>query len=466
MKNLQQELLQNLRKYAIELEDKINLIEESIAEYTQEIEEANQDPELYLSNPLNAFRLIRHMHQDWVSWQVYMEKPVAPEAVENLEGLLPQLPPKKVYKKAAKDVHDLIQFYDYKPSDLVAKNERNSSLHLSPLDCYSLGLERFEEKDYLGAAKWLSVAADNYTLSEYSDLYGLVGAPRWQVYRDQARVLLKLNRPSFIEAYKTASDLCPFNVHLMDEIGLWELTSLRDPMDPIQDPLPNPTLLENHCRQHVLPDPNLVCEINNWASDFLKLAPLRYELLVEPFTVLYLNSVYESELRHVEKAYEQCPLSDQFQLAKGVTGCSISHGYSPTMRRIKDRVLEMSDTTKTWHRSFVVEYDSLKPLDIAHVFRNATKLPELNLLERMNVVATAIIFVSGFQRQSFGYKLIISRLKFQLRDVPEGGAITMPNHKVFVQPKRGNVLVTVEGMQLETNFCPNVMGSGLGGLWE
>lgn len=65
------------------------------------------------------------MHQDWASWQVYMEKPVAPEAVENLELLLPQLPEKRAYKQAAQDVHDLAQFYDYKPSDLVAENERN-----------------------------------------------------------------------------------------------------------------------------------------------------------------------------------------------------------------------------------------------------------------------------------------------------------------------------------------------------
>ncbi|XP_020811539.1 prolyl 4-hydroxylase subunit alpha-1 isoform X2 [Drosophila serrata] len=377
MKNIQQELLQNLRKYAIKLEDKINLIEESIAEYTEEIKEANQDPELYISNPLNSFRLIRQMHQDWVSWQVYMEKPVAPEAVENLERLLSQLPPKKVYKRVAKDVHDLAQFYDYKPSDLVAKNERKSYLHLSPLDCYSLGLERYEEKDYLGAVKWLSVAADNYTMSEYSDLYAQLGAPHWQVYRDQARVLLKLNRPSFIEAYVQASNHSPFNVHLMDEVGLWELTSLRDPMDPIPDPLPNSTLLENQCRGHVVPKPNLFCDINNSGSDFLKLAPLGYEMLVKPFTVLYPNSVYESELQHVEKAYEQCPLSNQLQLAKGVIGCSISHGYSPTMRRIKNRVLDMTGLSKTWHRSFVLEYDSLKPLDIAQVFRNATE-PNVN----------------------------------------------------------------------------------------
>ncbi|KAH8232589.1 hypothetical protein KR032_009965 [Drosophila birchii] len=442
MKDLQEELLRNLRKYAVKLQNKINLIEESLAEYNEEIEEANQDAELYLSNPLNAFRLIRHMHQDWVSWQVYMEKPVAPEAVENLERLLPQLPQEKVYKQAAKDVHDLTQFYAYKPSDLVAKNERNSSLHLSPLDCYHLGLERYQEEDYLGAAKWLSVAADNYTLSEYSDIYGLLGAPRWQVYRDQARVLLKLNRPSFLETYEKASNHSPFNVHLMDEVGLWELTSLRDPMDPIPDPVPNPTKLESHCRGHVMPEPTLVCEIDNWSSDFVKLAPFHYEVLVKPFTVLFPNGIYKSELQHVEKAYKQCPPSNQLQLAKGVTGCSISNEHSSTMRRIRDRMLEMTGLPKVWKRSFIVEYDSLKPLEITQVFGNSRKV---------------IIYF-------FFFFLIDSLITFFLNDVPEGGALTMANHGLFVQPKRGNVLLTVEEMQLETVFCPNVAGSGLGGI--
>lgn len=73
------------------------------------------------------------------------------------------------------------------------KLNSTSSLHLSPLDCYHLGLELYEEQDYLGAAKWLQVAAHNYTLSRHRDLFNPLGAPRWQVYRDLGRTLLKLS---------------------------------------------------------------------------------------------------------------------------------------------------------------------------------------------------------------------------------------------------------------------------------
>jgi len=183
-------------------------------EYIDEIDEAKRDPEEYLSNPLNAFRLIRHMHQDWVGWQVYMEEQVGREQVAKMERLLPKLPQKGAFKKAAKDVHNLTRFYGYEPADLVAKNELKrldicdicenqyilnisfslSPLHLSPLDCYHLGMELYEEHDYLGAAKWLQVAAHNYTRSRYSDLFHLLGAPRWQVFRDLGRTLFKLSK--------------------------------------------------------------------------------------------------------------------------------------------------------------------------------------------------------------------------------------------------------------------------------
>lgn len=94
-------------------------------EYLEEIEEANDDPELYLSNPLNSFRLIRHMHQDWVSWQIYMEKAVGEKEVANIERLLEKLPQELDVQGAAKDVRVVSKFYNYEPAELVAQDERN-----------------------------------------------------------------------------------------------------------------------------------------------------------------------------------------------------------------------------------------------------------------------------------------------------------------------------------------------------
>uniref|UniRef100_A0A6P4EE29 Prolyl 4-hydroxylase subunit alpha-2 n=1 Tax=Drosophila rhopaloa TaxID=1041015 RepID=A0A6P4EE29_DRORH len=441
MLDLERDLLQNLREYAEKLEQKIGIINNSLKEYIGEIDEARIDPEEYLSNPLNAFRLIRHMHQDWVSWQVYMEEQVGPDQVAKLELLLPQLPKEVAFKKAAKDVSSLAQFYDYEPADLVVRSERNSPLHLSPLDCYHLGLELYEKHDYLGAAKWLEVAAHNYTLSKYSDLFDLLGAPRWQVYRDLARTLFKLNRESAHGAYESATNLNPQNVHLILEFSQMELLSLRDPMEPILDPEPSPTALESHCRGEVPSHHGqLQCEYNTWVTPFLEYAPLKYEMLVaDPYTIIYPGSIYESEIHHVKNAYERCPPNARFELRKGIVGCSISDGYSPVMKRIKTRLLDMTGMDATWETFFVVEYAQLKTFEIFKLFRDSKKFPKLNVLN-VDVEATVMIF---------------------LKDVSLGGAITLPKEDLFVQPKRGSVLITLEHEELSTTICPNIMGSGL-----
>ncbi|XP_017000629.2 prolyl 4-hydroxylase subunit alpha-2 [Drosophila takahashii] len=442
--SLERDLLQTLREYAEKLEAKISLINNSLEEYMDEIEEANENPEEYLSNPLNAFRLIRHMHQDWVGWQVYMEQPVAPEQVAKLERLLPKLPQKEAFKKAAKDVHSLTRFYGYEPIDLVAKNERKSPLHLSPLDCYHLGMELYEDHDYLGAAKWLQVAAQNFTRSRYSDLFSILGAPRWQVFRDLARALHKLNRKSAYGAYESALRLNSQNVHLMQEVGQMELLSLRDPMEPILDPEPKPSFLERNCRGDIPPHQGrLKCELNTWVHMFLELAPLKFEELInDPYTIVFPGSISENEITHIEDAYERCPPNSQFELIKGINGCSISDGYSPVLKGINERILDMTGVEETWHTFYIVEYSQLTTFEPFKLFRNSTKLQlqKLNAQNLDNVEGTVIIF---------------------LKDLDLGGAITMPNADLYVHPKRGNVLITFQPGELETTICPNIAGSGL-----
>jgi len=43
-----------------------------------------------------------------------------------------------------------------------------------------------------------------------------------------------------------------------------------------------------------------------------------------------------------------------------------------------------------------------------------------------------------------------------------GGAVTIPSEDIFVQPKKGNVLITFQNKELPTTVCPNIAGSGLG----
>ncbi|XP_022212320.2 prolyl 4-hydroxylase subunit alpha-2 [Drosophila obscura] len=437
MLKLERELLQNLRDYALALKEKISVINGALREYNEEIDEANEDPELYLSNPLNAFRLIRHMHQDWVSWQVYMEQQVGPDQVAKLERILPQLPQRQDFQRAAQTMQSLVEFYAYEPSSLVAQEEFYSDLYLSPFDCYHMGLELYQEENYHEAIKWLTVAAENYTLSPYSELYNVLGASRSEVYRMQARTYHKLNREEVYMAYQNAIILDEFNVHLLQESGVLELLSLRDPMEPIVAPVTTPSPLQSQCRESVVAQSG-VCAHNTMLSAFLTLARLRYEeVLLSPYIVIYRNAFYETEVAHIRDALKRCPLEAKFPILAGVRGCSVPDEYSPVMKRLGERVLDMTGSFKPADSFHVLEYAQPEPFRLFQLFKESSKFSNLDFNE---IECTAIFF---------------------LNDVEVGGAITIPHYPMSVQPREGDVLITFHEGDFEHTVCPNVVGSGL-----
>ncbi|EDW39265.1 GL13505 [Drosophila persimilis] len=439
MLTLERELIQNLRDYALELTGKISLINGALREYNEEIEEANEDPELYLSNPLNAFRLIRHMHQDWVSWQVYMEEQVGPDQVAKLERILPQLPQRQDFQAAAQTVQSLAEFYAYEPSFLVAQKEFYSNLYLSPLDCYHMGLEIYKKENYHEAIKWFTVAAENYTASPYSDLYSVLGTSRSEAYRMQARTYDKLNREEVFLAYQNAVILDEYNVHLLQESGVQELRSLREPepMKPIVAPVTTPSPLQRQCQESF--DAHFaVCAYNSILSPFLWLAPLRYEeVLSSPYIVIYRDAFYETEVAHIRDALKRCPLEAMIHMDGGIEGCSVPDEYSPVMKRLEQRVQDMTGYFKPADNFHVLEYAQQEPFRLFQLFKDSSKFSDLDFNE---IEGTAIFF---------------------LNDVEVGGAITIPHYPMSVHPRQGDVLITFHEGDFEHTVCPNVVGSGL-----
>lgn len=76
------------------------------------------------------------MHQDWVSWQIYMEKTVGEKEAANIERVLEKLPQEWDVQGAAEDVQILSKFYNYEPAELVAQDERNRWRKPSSIDLF------------------------------------------------------------------------------------------------------------------------------------------------------------------------------------------------------------------------------------------------------------------------------------------------------------------------------------------
>lgn len=86
---------------------------------TNENNKANSQTEHYLANPLNAFSLIRRMHEDWTQWQHYMEKSVGVTQVEYLKQQRELLPTSTDLEEAADSISRIVGTYDIKVSDMV-----------------------------------------------------------------------------------------------------------------------------------------------------------------------------------------------------------------------------------------------------------------------------------------------------------------------------------------------------------
>lgn len=80
------------------------------------MENIHHHPDLYLSNPAYAFKLIRHMRQDWQAWQsIIYEKP-GPKQITLQKILLHRTPKESLLSKSMENLLDIARFYDISPA--------------------------------------------------------------------------------------------------------------------------------------------------------------------------------------------------------------------------------------------------------------------------------------------------------------------------------------------------------------
>ncbi|ALC47610.1 CG31021, partial [Drosophila busckii] len=118
MLDVESKLIENLDNYATQLERKLEAVRSYVADMRAENDKAKQQTESYLSNPLNAFALIRRMHQDWLYWRLYMEQPVGHEQAAYVPQMQQHLPTSTDLEEAAASIHRIQLTYDMKAADM------------------------------------------------------------------------------------------------------------------------------------------------------------------------------------------------------------------------------------------------------------------------------------------------------------------------------------------------------------
>ncbi|XP_051925528.1 prolyl 4-hydroxylase subunit alpha-1-like isoform X2 [Hippocampus zosterae] len=122
---------------------------------------AIQDPETFLSHPVNAFKLLKRMNREWRALEMLVRSNVSHGFVSNLTSRNEDLPDEGDLTGGAEALLRLQDTYQL-DSDTMAKGELpGTSLLLSKLtveDCFDVGMAAYQEEDFYYVEMWMAQA--------------------------------------------------------------------------------------------------------------------------------------------------------------------------------------------------------------------------------------------------------------------------------------------------------------------
>ncbi|KAH8417495.1 hypothetical protein KR222_001153 [Zaprionus bogoriensis] len=449
-------LIENLSNYADELEKKLNTVRGFVEQMRVESDKGMLETEHYLSNPLNAFGLIRRMHEDWTHWQQYMEQPVGAQQLDYIKQQRENLPSGTDLEEAATAIGRIQTTYGLNVSDMVKGrlNGRQYNVSLNALDCYAMGKFNFDQLRFADATQWIYEAIE--WLNHNPNFPQPLTIDRAEVLHVYAEAFIKLNRyTDALSVINTALTVARDNVKLWLRKSEIETLIRTEP-----DVKPKPVLsmvgsYEMGCRGKYRQQSQLHCVYNNTNSPFLRLAPLKMELLsLDPYMVLYHDVLSSTEISQMQ--------SMAVSELKRATVFNHKEGRSRVVKTRTSKVAWFPDIYNELTERVNKRIEDMTRFDLF----GSEMLQVMNYglgghydkhYDYFNSSATDLTKVSGDR---------IATVLFYLNDVEQGGATVFPNIKKAVFPQKGsavmwyNLLDNGEGnTQTLHAACPVIVGS-------
>ncbi|XP_023036059.1 prolyl 4-hydroxylase subunit alpha-2-like isoform X3 [Drosophila willistoni] len=430
---LETQLIDNLNRYADKLESKLKIVRSGIAEMSLENAKAALSIEEYLSNPLIAFSLIRRMNRDWINWELYMDEPIGTKEIDFLQDHREFLPTSTDLEEASAGFELIQTTYGLNSTDMAKGllNGKQYDARLSVLDMYAIGQYHYDQENYGASSAWLYLTIENHKQNP-------VGIPLQIDFSDvlllYAEVLVKLNR------YKDAVQV--INVALKDKKFDAKLIRRRLEIEtlirnePNIKPKPfNKSVgdFERGCRGEfpALTDAKLYCIYNTTSSPFLRLAPLKMELIgLDPYMVLYHDVISPNEIAELQEmakpelkratVYNSTKNTNQFVKTRTAKVAWFLDTFNQLTERLNQRIMDMTNFVLNGSEMLQVMNYGLGGYYVKHFdYFNTTTNPHISQING-DRIATVL---------------------FYLNDVEQGGATVFPEIKKAVFPKRGSAIM-------------------------
>jgi len=465
-------LLHTLEDYIAAQEHKLQLVKRKYIEFTSEHEEASKDPNFYLSNPLNAFLLVKRLTVDWKDVETTIKNDLSQEAMHNMTLLRENLkfPTEEDLTGAAVALMRLQDTYHLSTSSL-ARGELNGvqySTQLTAADCFELGRQSYNHQDFYHTVLWMSEA-----LAKYEQERNRTKVERWEILeylaystymQGNVRNALQLTDEllTIVPSHQRALGNKKFYQAAIDQdatpLNIQERKSL--PERPL-DELPEREVYEMLCRDAVRPPPSLTaklkCRYVHHNRPYLRIAPLKEEEAYDdPRILLYRDALYDSEMdtfkrmaqprlrRATVQNYKTGDLEvAHYRISKSAW---LKEQEDEAVERVSRRIEDMTGlTTSTAEELQVVNYGIGGHYEPHYDFARREEKNAFKSLGTGNRIATVLFYMS---------------------EVEQGGATVFPELRLSLWPEKGtaafwmNLLSSGEGdLRTRHAACPVLAGS-------
>ncbi|XP_066993933.1 prolyl 4-hydroxylase subunit alpha-2 [Anabrus simplex] len=479
-------LMRSLEGYIAAQEEKLRLLRRHYEEYAREHEEASQDVQGYLSNPINAYLLVKRLTTDWKAVESQMVNDVGSGFVENITNYRAVLkfPTDEDLNGAAVALMRLQDTYKLDTSS-VARGELNGiqySTELSASDCFELGRQSYNNGDFYHTVLWMKEALSRYE-EEYNKTSTKADILEYLAFstymQGNVRTALKLtdelleilpghqralgNKEYYL---KDIEEKESEREHKKGDDGENDVLADVPYIATEQKPQPKAEVNERDmyemlCRnEETIPVEiwsKLKCRYVDMDVPFLKLARLKEEeAYLKPRIVIYHDVIHDSEIETIKRLAQ--PRFRRATVQNYKTGELETANYRisksawlkeedhPHVSAVNQRVADMTNlNVKTAEELQVVNYGIGGHYEPHFDFARKEEQNAFKSLGTGNRIATVLFYMS---------------------DVPQGGATVFPSLKVALWPKKGsaafwyNLYKSGEGDYLTRHAaCPVLTGS-------
>ncbi|XP_043648991.1 prolyl 4-hydroxylase subunit alpha-1 [Drosophila teissieri] len=473
---MEESLKENLDFYVQEMQSKLDLIKLYRDSLKRETLTTLEEKEEYMSNPLNAFPLLRRLNQDWPKWLRYMKLAIASKKTKEMEVQLKSAPSDDDLKIALKGMTRIEKFHNQHAEDLTKGYLLGKKLnsHLTAPDCVALGNYYYNQTHFSGSTHWYRMALRLHMNPQGVMYAKVLGLKRKRIYKKYAKAMLmesiaadksKLTSTENSEWNRLAKEVTREDNYenvkkVIDEYLSGDEKIFQEVAAKLKR---KPSKLQRGCRGEwpQKSSPELICRYNRDTSAFLKLAPLKLEFLsVQPVVLLYHDVLYENEFKSMrDAAIFNASMIDgwtyydfdkkgtpkwQDRVVKtiGFQGTTAPFTLSINRRLGDMSGLEMRENMILYLTNYGLGGNFGKHFDYVELGKRP---PNFFADSEGDHIATAVLYAS---------------------DVPLGGTTVFSKLKIAVQPKKGNALIWFNlnhagepDPLTEHSVCPVVLGS-------